>query len=297
MSFRQKNKKMNEVIIITGPSGAGKTTAINILEDIGFEPIDNIPIELIGRLLAGPHLVRPLALGIDIRTRGFSSTNLLNAIETWKTLSNITVSLLYLDCNKHELEQRFNGTRRRHPLASKNTLEGAISQEYELIKNLSYKADILLDTSKLNPNGLKAQLIKFLGYEKEDKMGVTIQSFSFKRSVPPGIDMILDCRFLHNPYWVRELRDLTGKNQRVADYLGGDSNWEAFFTKTVDLLVFLLPQYQDSGKAYFQLGFGCSGGQHRSVFVAEKIASEIRKVGWKVTLDHRELINSLKTNE
>ena len=297
MSCIEKNKKVNEVIIITGPSGAGKTTAINILEDIGFEPIDNIPIELIGRLLSGPHLVRPLALGIDIRTRGFSSYNLLNAIDIWKTLGNTTISLLYLDCNKHELEQRFNGTRRPHPLASKNTLEGAISQEYELIKTLRDKADILLDTSKLNPNGLKAQLIKFLGYVKDYKMGVTFQSFSFKRSVPPGIDMVLDCRFLHNPYWVRELRDLTGKNKEVADYLVSDKNWEAFFTKTLDLLNFLLPQYQDSGKAYFQLGFGCSGGQHRSVFVAEIIATEIRKSGWELTIDHRELINLMKTNK
>ena len=297
MSFVQKNKKTNEVIIITGPSGAGKTTAINILEDIGFEPIDNIPIELIGRLLSGPHLIRPLALGIDIRTRGFSSDNLLNAIDTWKTLGNITVSLLYLDCNKHELEQRFNGTRRRHPLALKNTLEGAISQEFQLIKTLRDKADILLDTSKLNPNGLKAQLTKFLGYGKDDKMGVTFQSFSFKRSVPPGIDMILDCRFLRNPYWVRELRDLTGYNREVADYVMNDENWEAFFTKTLDLLTFLLPQYQDSGKVYFQLGFGCSGGQHRSVFVAEIIASEIRKSGWELTIDHRELINPLKTKK
>ena len=297
MSRIEKNKKVNEVIIITGPSGAGKTTAINILEDIGFEPIDNIPIELIGRLLSGPHLVRPLALGIDIRTRGFSSDNLLNAINIWKTLGNITISLLYLDCNKHELEQRFNGTRRPHPLASKNTLECAISQEYELIKTLRDKADILLDTSKLNPNGLKAQLIKFLGYVKDYKMGVTFQSFSFKRSVPPGIDMVLDCRFLHNPYWVRELRDLTGKNKEVADYLIRDKNWEAFFSKTLDLLIFLLPQYQASGKAYFQLGFGCSGGQHRSVFVAEIIAKAIRKSGWELTIDHRELINLVKTKE
>ena len=159
------------------------------------------------------------------------------------------------------------------------------------------KADILLDTSKLNPNGLKAQLTKFLGYVKEDKMGVTFQSFSFKRSVPPGIDMILDCRFLHNPYWVRELRDLTGKNREVADYLMGDKNWKAFFEKTLDLVIFLLPQYQHSGKAYFQLGFGCSGGQHRSVFVAETIAREIRKSGWELTIDHRELMSPVKTNE
>ncbi len=283
------NKNKNEIIIITGPSGAGKTTAINILEDVGFEPIDNIPIELISRLLSGPDLVKPLALGIDIRTRGFSAANLLNAIKSWKTITNISISLMYLDCHRHELEQRFNGTRRRHPLAFANSLEGAIDQEHEQVKPLKVAADILLDTSKLNPNGLKSQLIKFLGHVTEDKMGLTFQSFSFKRSVPPGVDMTFDCRFLQNPYWVPELRELTGKSKVVAEYLTSDRNWPIFYEKTFDLLIFLLPQYQQAGKVYFQVGFGCSGGQHRSVFVAERIASRLRSVGWDLTLDHREL--------
>ncbi len=288
----QKRNKINEVIIITGPSGAGKTTAINILEDIGFEPIDNIPIELIGRLLSGPDLIKPLALGIDIRTRGFSSQNLLKAIWSWKVSTKLTISLLYLDCQRNELEQRFNGTRRRHPLAVNRTLESAINQEMQLIKPLKDKADILLDTSKLNPNDLKRYLIKYLGYSTEDKMGLTFQSFSFKRSVPLGVDMIFDCRFLGNPYWVPELRELTGKNKAVFEYLTQDKNWSVFFTKTVDLLIFLLPQYQNAGKAYFQVGFGCSGGQHRSVFSAEAIAVELRKFGWELTVDHRELVDS-----
>lgn len=297
MSFMPVDKKTNEVIIITGPSGAGKTTAINILEDIGFEPIDNIPIELIGRLLSGPELINSLALGIDIRTRGFSAENLLKAIDLWKAMTSISVSLLYLDCQKQELEQRFNGTRRRHPLASNNSLAGAISQENELIKTLKTKADILLDTSKLNPNGLKAQLIKFLGYETKDKMGLAFQSFSFKRSVPPGVDMALDCRFLNNPYWVREFRELTGKDREVADYLRMDENWSSFLTKTVDLMAFLLPRYQNAGKVYFQVGFGCSGGRHRSVFAAEKVAVELRKLGWDLTVDHRELVDDIMVND
>lgn len=287
----EKNK-INKVIIITGPSGAGKTTAINILEDIGFEPIDNIPIELIGRLLSGPDLIKPLALGIDIRTRGFSADNLLSAIDTWKAMGKVSVSLLYLDCHKHELEQRFNGTRRRHPLSSKNTLETAIIEENGLIKKLKSKADILLNTSTLNPNGLKAQLIKFLGNGVDDNMGLTFQSFSFKRSVPPAVDMIFDCRFLGNPYWVPDLRDLTGKDVAVIKYLMLDKNWPNFLKKTIDLLNFLLPTYQEAGKSYFQIGFGCSGGQHRSVFSAETIASDLRKSGWVLTVDHRELMSS-----
>ena len=297
MKFSTKIKRINEVIIITGPSGAGKTTAINVLEDVGFEPIDNIPIELIGRLLSGPALIKPLALGIDIRTRGFSSENLLNAINVWRATTSISINLLYLDCQKHVLEQRFNGTRRRHPLVLNNTLEGAIIEEDKLINSLKDKADILLDTSKLNPNGLKAQLIKFLGYATEDKMGLTFQSFSFKRSVPPNVDMTFDCRFLNNPYWNPKFRELTGKDEVVAEYLESDKNWATFLGKTVDLLLFLLPHYQMAGKAYFQVGFGCSGGQHRSVFVAESIATEIRKSNWKLTVDHRELTNAMTVNE
>ena len=287
-----EKKKINEVIIITGPSGAGKTTAINILEDIGFEPIDNIPIELIGRLLSGPDLVKPLALGIDVRTRGFSAESLLKAISSWRAIRKVTVSLLFLDCHKHELEQRFNGTRRRHPLSTNNSLENAIMEENRLIKALRSKADFLLDTSKLNPNGLKSQIIKFLGYVVDDKMGLTFQSFSFKRSIPPGVDMILDCRLLGNPFLVPELKDLTGKDKAVIDYLMLDKNWPKFFSKTIDLLNFLLPTYHGAGKAYFQIGFGCSGGQHRSVFSAEIIATELRKFGWILTVDHRELMGS-----
>ena len=285
-------KKVNEVIIVTGPSGAGKTTAINIFEDIGFESIDNIPIELIGRLLSDPILIKPLALGIDVRTRGFSVSNLLEAILKWKGDNNLPVSLLYLDCNKRELEQRFNGTRRRHPLSFKNSLDSAISKEEQLISGLKEKADILVDTSTLDPNTLKAQLIKFFGFESKNKMGLAFQSFSFKRPVPTGVDMIFDCRLLKNPYWVPELRSLTGRSEEVVHYLINDCSWPEFFTKIVDLLEFLLPKYHDAGKAYFQVGFGCSGGQHRSVFVAEIIAKELRKSGWKLTVSHRELVGN-----
>jgi UPF0042 nucleotide-binding protein len=284
-----RKKKKNKVIIITGPSGAGKTTAINVLADIGFETIDNIPIELVDRVLSGPDLIKPLALGIDIRTRGFSAENLISAVNLWKENNKLSVTLLYLECQGNELEQRFNGTRRRHPLSSGNTLRTAILKEKDIIKTLRPAADIFLDTSILNPNGLKMQLIKFFNSLSDNEMVITIHSFSFKRSIPVGIDMLLDCRFLNNPYWVAELKDRSGIDNSVGNHIRQDKSWEEFFLKTMELLNFLLPKYRQEGKSYFSVGFGCSGGRHRSVFVTEMIARALRKLGWIITIDHREL--------
>ncbi len=284
----RKNKK-NKAIIITGPSGAGKTSAINVLEDVGFEPIDNIPIELMGNLLLGTKPVKPIAVGVDVRTRGFSAENLLKEIDILKENPGVQVKLLYLDCQSFELEKRYNGTRRRHPLSTGNTLNSAIYREKKEIEPLREKADILLDTSQLNPNQLKLQLIKSLSLEPKNYMSITIQSFSYRKPMPPSVDMLFDCRFLRNPYWIPELRKLTGKDLAVARQIEKDENWEIFFRKTVGLLEFLLPRYKQEGKTYFFIGFGCSGGQHRSVFTSDRIARELEKLGWAVTVDHREL--------
>ena len=284
-----KEKKANNVLIVTGPSGAGKTTAINVLADMGFETIDNIPIELIDRVMAGPDLVRPLALGIDVRTRGFSAPNLIKAIGSWIKNSSVSVSLLYLDCRRDVLERRFNETRRRHPLSDGQNLRIAIIKEGEVIDLLSQRADFLVDTSKLNPNGLKRQLIKLFDNQSEKNINITLQSFSYKRSVPPGIDMLLDCRFLKNPYWDKNMREKNGKNKCVGAFIQKDDNWTPFFEKTLDLLAFLLPKYRQEGKTYFSIGFGCSGGQHRSVFACEEVSRALANQGWIVNTDHREL--------
>ena len=284
-----QKSKIHEAIILTGPSGAGKTTAINVLEDIGFEPIDNIPIDLIGRVLSGADLVKPLALGIDVRTRGFSAKSLLEAIDSLRTMSKQRLKLLYLDCTAFELEKRFNGTRRKHPLSSGDTLTSAIFRESKAIEPLKTKADILLDTSDLNPNQLKTQLIKCLNLELQNHMSVHIQSLAYTKPMPPSIDMLIDCRFLSNPHWIPELKELTGQNSEVGRQIEKDKNWREFYRKTVDLLEFLLPRYKEAGKTYFSIGFGCSGGRHRSVYVANKVTQKLRMLGWTVTLDHKEL--------
>ncbi|MEE2774505.1 MAG: RNase adapter RapZ [Pseudomonadota bacterium] len=285
----------SNVIIITGPSGAGKTTAINALEDIGFETIDNIPIELIDRVMAGPDLVRPLALGIDVRTRGFSAPNLLKAIDSWKK-SNISadINLMYLDCQNEVLEQRFNETRRRHPLSDNDNLKKAIIKEELIIGDLTKKANFLVDTSKLSPNELKLQLIKFFDAKTQKGISITIQSFSYKRSMPVGMDMMFDCRFLRNPHWDKKIRTNTGLDDVVSDFIEMDRNWIPFYNKTIDLLMFLLPKYRQEGKSYFSIGFGCSGGQHRSVFVSQSIARGLNEKGWVVHVDHRELKKFVK---
>mgnify|MGYP001354855445 CR=1 FL=1 len=286
-----KKKEQSEVVIVTGPSGAGKTTAISVLQDIGFETIDNIPIDLIDRVLSGPGLVKPLALGIDVRTRGFSAENLNSAIAMWSQNKSLLISLLFLDCNKGLLEQRFNQTRRRHPLSEGDTLQNAIFKEDGIIKSLKQTSDILIDTSNLNPHALKEQLCKFFDKTSRGDMVLSVHSFSYRRSVPPGIDMVFDCRFLRNPYWVQELQNLTGKEAKVGDYIKDDENWFEYLNKIVQLLKFLIPKYREEGKSYFAIGFGCTGGKHRSVFTSEVVAKSLRRVGWQVIVRHRELEN------
>jgi len=282
-------EKKSEVLIITGPSGAGKTTAINVLEDLGFETIDNIPIELIYRVLSGPDLVRSLAIGIDVRTRGFSAQNLNNAILDWGKNDGLDVSLLYLDCMKDVLEQRFNKTRRRHPLSIRDTLHNAILKEDKIINSLRRTAEILIDTTQLSPHELREELFSFFDRDGDRNMVLSIHSFSYQRAVPAGIDMVFDCRFLRNPHWVSSLRSLNGMDTRVAEHIKADENWDEFLRKIVDLLEFLIPRHQKEGKYYFSIGFGCSGGQHRSVFASEAVAETLRSKGWPITIRHREI--------
>ncbi len=284
-----KSEEKQQIIIVTGPAGAGRTTAIKIIEDFGIEVIDNLPLNMISRILYGPPTGSRLAIGVDSRTRGFSSETLLEIIGEIEKNKKYVPVLLFLDCSSECLLRRFSETRRRHPASPHGTPAMGIEHEVAMLGILKERADILLDTTELRPHKLRVELARWFDTSEEQGLAVSVQSFSYKRGTPRGIDMMIDCRFLRNPHWDPALRRHTGLEPLVAEYVSQDPLFAAFFLKLQDFVSLLLPAYQAEGKAYFSIGLGCTGGQHRSVFVAEKLAAGLMEMGWAVSTRHREM--------
>ena len=278
-----------QITLVTGPSGAGRSTAINALEDLGFEAIDNLPLTLLPRLLDGRPLERPLALGIDTRNRDFSVPALLDAADDLAGQAAYTGRLLYLDCRAEVLLRRFSETRRRHPFAQDDAPAEAVERELPLLAPVRERADILIDTSEMTPHDLRAALTQWFGEKTGEALAVTVQSFSYKRGLPQDLDIALDVRFLANPHWEACLRPLDGRDAAVADFVAKDPAFAAFFDRLTALLLSLLPAYAAEGKTYLSIGLGCTGGQHRSVAVAEKLTKRLAEAGWQVSIRHREL--------
>jgi UPF0042 nucleotide-binding protein len=278
---------MSRIVLVTGPSGAGRSTAINALEDLGFEAIDNLPLGLIPRLLDGPPLERPLALGIAAPTRGFTPGAVLDLLDG--PLAGLPHDLLYLECRADILLRRYSETRRRHPLAPAESPRDGIAREFDLLVPIRERADILIDTSEMSLHDLRAEIDRMFGTSGEDRLAVTVQSFSYKRGLPRGLDFVFDCRFLRNPYWDDALRHLDGRDDRVAAYIRKDARHDAFFERVVALVDLLLPAHVEEGKRHLAIGFGCTGGRHRSVCVTEALAHTLADAGWRVSIRHREL--------
>ena len=281
--------KEHDLVLVTGPSGAGRSTAIRAFEDLGYEAIDNLPLSLVAHLIDGPPLGRPIALGLDVRNRDFNATAVIELVDQLTTDPRVQLSLLFVDCNPGELIRRYNETRRRHPLAPGEAPSEGIAREIDLLAPIRVRADHLIDTTEMSPHDLKAEIAEWYQSEGTPGLAVSLQSFSYKRGVPRGLDMIFDCRFLNNPHWVPELRPLDGRDSQVADYVAADPRHAEFIQKLCDLLLFLLPAHKAEGKAHLAIGFGCTGGQHRSVAVAETMANALAEAGWSVSKRHREL--------
>ncbi|CUH39204.1 glmZ(sRNA)-inactivating NTPase [Jannaschia seosinensis] len=276
-----------DLILVTGPSGAGRTTAIHVLEDAGYEVIDNLPLSLTTRLLE-PGMDRPLALGIDVRNRDFSVDALLSLAARLRADPSIAARLLYLDCSREVLISRFSETRRRHPMAPSEDAEIGVMRELELISSVADQADVVIDTTALTVHDLKDEILRWFGRDGRN-LAVSVQSFSYKRGVPRGLDMVIDVRFLTNPHWVPHLRNGTGHDPAVRDHVTSDIRFPEFFTRMRELLILLLPAYRAEGRAHFAVGFGCTGGRHRSVAVTEMLADALAERGWQVSKRHREL--------
>ncbi|MEA3052689.1 MAG: RNase adapter protein RapZ [Sphingomonadales bacterium] len=282
------------ILLVTGLSGAGKSTALRTLEDLSWEVVDNLPLSLLEDLLETPlgkgssRRRRPLALGVDSRTRDFDANRIVKQIKALQDEQSVPVETLFFDCAGSELLRRYSETRRRHPLAPDRPATDGIAAERELMAPLRRWADHVIDTTDTAPNALQQQLRQRFGGGAVQPT-LSIMSFGFARGVPRNADNVFDLRFLRNPYWVDELRNLTGQDPAVADYVAGDEAYAEAVAHIGDLLLFLLPRYGAEGKSYVTIAFGCTGGRHRSVHVAEHIAARLREAGFSPTLEHRDL--------
>jgi len=277
------------IVFVSGPSGAGRSTAIRALEDLGFEAIDNLPLTLLPRLLDGPPLARPLALGTDTRNRDYSAQALIGAVDRLTANPEYLTDLVYLDCAPEVLIRRYSETRRRHPLAPEDRPVLGIELERDLLAPVRARAGILIDTSDLTPHDLRDEMLRWFAPGGQQQLALSVQSFSYKRGLPSGADLVLDCRFLANPHWQPELRDLDGRDPAVVDHIAADPRFGPFLTQVTALVDTLLPAYRDEGKAHLSVAFGCTGGQHRSVAMAEKLAAHLAQAGWQVSKRHREI--------
>jgi UPF0042 nucleotide-binding protein len=279
----------HKLVLVTGPSGAGRGTAIHAFEDMGYEVIDNLPLSFVPQLTAGAGLGRPIALGLDVRNRDFAATSLIELIDSLTRDPRVGLEVLYLDCSASTLIRRYSETRRRHPMAPDQTPTQGIERESDLLAPIKARADHLIDTTEMTPHHLKAEIGRLFGRGQAGRLAVSVQSFSYKRGVPRGVDMIFDCRFLANPHWEPLLRALDGRNRDVHAHIKNDPRFEEFFDRLQGLILMLLPAYRDEGKAHLSIGFGCTGGQHRSVAVAEMLGKVLAEAGWPVSKRHREL--------
>jgi UPF0042 nucleotide-binding protein len=279
----------DRILFVTGASGAGRTTATNALEDIGFEAIANLPLSLVERVAGARPRLRPLALGIDVRNRDFSIDAMLSLLGAMSGDADTRVELLYLDCREDVLIRRYSETRRRHPMSPSETPDVGIKREMELLMPVRDMADFLIDTSGMTPHDLRAEIDRLFAEDARGHLTISVESFSFKRGLPRGVDMVFDVRFLANPHWEPNLREKDGRDLDVAAYVRQDRRYPDFLGRVAGLIESLLPAYQEEGKTSLSIAIGCTGGQHRSVFVAEEVANALAEKGWQVSTRHREL--------
>jgi RNase adapter protein RapZ len=279
----------HHIVVVSGPAGSGRSTAIRALEDLGFEAIDNLPLSFLPRLFAAP-VSRSTVVGIDPRNREFGMDRLVAAMTEIEGATGQTPTLVYLDCDAQTLVRRYSETRRRHPLSPTETPLVGIEREIALLAPLRERADVLIDTCAMTPHDLRAEMVRqFAEDEGRTGLAVSLHSFSYKRGLPRGADMVIDVRFLRNPHWVAELRLRDGREPDVAAFVESDPDYAGFYARLEDLLTFLLPAYRAEGKSYFSIGIGCTGGRHRSVAVVEALAKTLAANGWQVSIRHREL--------
>ena len=283
-----RRRALPRLLLVTGMSGAGKSTVLDALEDMGWDTVDNLPVALLADFVHGERAggrTVPVAVGMDARSRGFDAERLPGII---RSVEGVRPEILYLDCAGAELIRRYDETRRRHPLAPDRPAEDGIARERGLTAALRQSADSILDTTDLTPVELRDELRRRYG-EDRDRPIVTIASFGFARGISRTADLVFDLRFVPNPHWVEELRPLTGRDAAVQAYCAADPGWARTMTAIETLLADLVPRYWAAGKTYLTVAFGCTGGRHRSVAAAEEMAKRLQAAGFEATVRHRDL--------
>ena len=276
------NKDQN-IIIVTGLSGAGMSSALKALEDLGYEVLDNFPVSMIPPLLEDKSSKSALAIGIDTRTRGFSPASVIS------TANDIGAKLLFLSADDTVLQKRFTETRRKHPLATDRPVSAGIRKELEILYSLRENSDLVIDTTDLSIHDLRRIIEGHFSLGDTENIQVMVTSFGFKYGVPREADIVMDVRFLRNPHWDEKLRPLTGQNEKVAAYIEEDEALSSFLQNLHNLIEPLLPRYTLEGKSYLTIAIGCTGGKHRSVYVAENLAEYLKNLHPNVHLKHRDM--------
>lgn len=281
---------MKRIVIVSGLSGAGKSSVLKILEDSGFEVIDNLPLSVLPQIIRDTADESRVAVGIDARTRDFDCEKLCGLCSEIKKDGDIAEKIIFLDCDDEHLLRRFTETRRSHPLAKDRKLSDGIAQERLLMAPLRNKADMIIDTTEMKIARLRAMIESEIQAVSAKELVVSVMSFSYREGLPREADLVFDARFLRNPYYDLALRALTGKDSAVGDYIAQDPDFSSFFKKLTDFLAPLLPRFLQEGKSRLTIAVGCTGGKHRSVYVAEQLYKWLlSQKTCIVTLTHREL--------
>jgi len=279
-----------ELVILTGISGAGKASALKTFEDLGFQAVDNLPLELMPEfagLVEKSKDIQRAAIVVDVR-EGQALDRLPEIIKKVKRV--LPTRVVFLDAQDPVLVRRYSETRRPHPLRRSETVSRSIVEERQMLDSIRNVADTLIDTSRFNVHELRAEIQKRFGHEDQRQtMLVSCLSFGFKNGVPLDADLVFDVRFLPNPHFVAEFHDKTGLDPKVAAYVTGFAQTGEFLGKVTDLMLFLMPHYVKEGKSYLTIAFGCTGGQHRSVMMAEEMTRRLSKAGYQVKAVHRDM--------
>ncbi len=283
-----RHRRHPELVIITGMSGSGKASVLKVFEDLGYYAVDNLPMELLPRFadLARSSDIERTALVVDVR-EGAKLDRLPVMLKQIKRTLRTTV--LFLEANDEALLRRFSETRRPHPLGASAPVKSSITAERRRLRPISAVADVILDTSKFNVHELREHVMRRFQRERSEKnILVSCVSFGYRHGVPEDSDLVFDVRFLPNPHFVPEFRPYTGRHPKVAKYIRSFPQTQEFINRISDLLVYLLPHYVKEGKSYLTIGFGCTGGQHRSVMITEDVAKRLRQAGYQVKAIHRD---------